>query len=113
VLQYFGTEVCRKQFHDDIWINSLFARVKQGDRVVISDVRFVNELKMIRKNGGKTVLITRGPIPTKQEMIRRKIHQSEWDWIGFDFDHVINNNGTLDDLHHNTTHLIKSLGLDH
>jgi hypothetical protein len=113
VLQYFGTEVCRKQFHDDIWINSLFARVKQGDRVVISDVRFVNELKMIRKNGGKTVLITRGPIPTKQEMIRRKIHQSEWDWIGFDFDHIINNNGTLDDLHHNTTHLIKSLGLDH
>ena len=113
VLQYFGTDVCRKGFHDDIWINSLFARVKADDRVVVSDVRFINELKMIRKNNGKLILITRGGIPTKQEMIRKRIHQSEWDWIGYDFDHVIENNGTIQDLQHKTTHLIKSLGLDH
>jgi hypothetical protein len=26
------------------------------------------------------------------------IHQSEWDWIGSEFNHTIYNNGTLDEL---------------
>ena len=28
----------------------------------------------------------------------RHVHSSEWDWVGYEFDDVINNNGTLEDL---------------
>jgi hypothetical protein len=28
----------------------------------------------------------------------RKIHASEWAWLGNEFDHVIDNNGTIDEL---------------
>jgi hypothetical protein len=28
----------------------------------------------------------------------RTVHESETDWVGWDFDHVIDNTGSLDDL---------------
>ena len=46
VLQYFGTEVMRGQMHDAIWVDSLIARYK-GEKTVISDTRFLNEIKNI------------------------------------------------------------------
>ena len=33
-------------------------------------------------------------------------HQSEWDWLASDFDIVIDNNGTLDDLYAKVDDLI-------
>ena len=49
VLQYWGTEVCRKGFHDDIWIASLENKLRNSkDNVVISDCRFPNEISSIR-----------------------------------------------------------------
>ena len=64
VLQYWGTEVCRKGFHDDIWIAALEARLaRRSDNTVISDVRFPNEVKAIRAQGGKIIWIQRGTIP--------------------------------------------------
>ena len=58
VLQYFGTEVCRGQMLDSIWVDSCMARYN-GQNTVISDTRFVNEIHQIRKNGGKIVLVKR------------------------------------------------------
>ena len=50
VLQYWGTEVCRYGFHDDIWIAALENRLRhRAGHTVISDVRFSNEIKSIRK----------------------------------------------------------------
>jgi hypothetical protein len=54
ILQYWGTEVCRKGFHDDIWIASLENKLRtSSDSVVISDCRFPNEIKAIKEQGGK------------------------------------------------------------
>ena len=56
VLQYWGTEVCRRGFHDDIWIAALESRLaKRTDNTVISDVRFPNEVKAIKAQGGKII----------------------------------------------------------
>lgn len=119
ILQYWGTEVCRNGFHDDIWIASLENKMrKTGDNIVISDVRFPNEIKSIKAAGGKVVRVVRGADPewyqdawnmnqgptnmtwaiSKSRMEQRKIHASETAWIGKGIDLEIDNNGTIDEL---------------
>ena len=64
VLQYWGTEVARKAFHDNIWIHSVEHKLMQSnDDIVISDVRFPNEIKSIKDAGGIVVRTQRGPTP--------------------------------------------------
>jgi hypothetical protein len=115
VLQYWGTEVCRKGFHDDIWIASMENKLRSSqDNIVISDCRFPNEIKSIKNAGGKVIWVKRGELPewynvaldcnngsesAKWELINRKIHASETSWVGTDFDAIIDNNGTIDDLY--------------
>ena len=114
VLQYWGTEVCRRGFHDDIWIASLENKLRNSkDNIVISDCRFPNEIEAIKKANGVIVWVQRGALPEWYDdavsanqgnniginaMKMRKIHASEWAWLGREFDHVIDNNGTIDDL---------------
>jgi hypothetical protein len=115
VLQYWGTEVCRKGFHDDIWIASLENKLRNSrDNIVISDCRFPNEIASIKNAGGQIVWVKRGQLPdwydhaisanqghgvSMNEMKRRKIHASEWAWLGSDFDQVISNDGSIQDLY--------------
>lgn len=120
ILQYWGTEVCRKAFHDDIWIASVEHKLQRSnDDIVISDCRFPNEIKAIKQQGGLVIRVKRGPEPewyrhaealnagprhigwalSKSKMEDYKIHPSETSWIGSDFDHVIDNNGSLGELY--------------
>lgn len=129
ILQYWGTEVCRKGFHDDIWIASLENKMrKTGDNIVISDVRFPNEIKAIHNAGGMVIRVQRGENPewfkdaadmnagdrclnyalAKSRMQRRGIHASETAWVGGAIDHIITNNSTIDDLYNQIQDLIKS-----
>jgi len=112
ILQYFGTEVCRENMLDSIWVDSLVARYR-GENTVISDTRFVNEINTIRKQGGKIVLVKRGEIPSREEMQTSGAHQSEWDWIGCKFDYEINNNGTLQELYTSVDDMLSHLLQDH
>jgi adenylate kinase family enzyme len=112
ILQYFGTEVCRENMLDSIWVDSLVARYR-GENTVISDTRFVNEINTIRKQGGKIVLVKRGEIPSREEMQASGAHQSEWDWIGCKFDYEINNNGTLQELYTSVDDMLSHLLQDH
>ena len=124
VLQYWGTEVCRRGFHDDIWIASLENKLRNSrDNIVVSDCRFPNEIASIRRAGGKIICVQRGTLPewydTAVEANRgnnaainqlnlQKIHASETAWIGTDFDSVLDNNGTIDDLYQQVKMLIVS-----
>ena len=65
---------------------------------MISDTRFINEIKAIRKLGGKIVLVKRNVMPNKEHVIASGAHQSEWDWIGTEYDYVIENTHTLEAL---------------
>ena len=108
MLQYFGTEVMRGQMHDAIWVDSLIARYK-GEKTVVSDTRFQNEIKAIKENKGIIVLVKREPIPTREEMQKQGTHQSEWDWIGAHFDHTIDNTNSLEGLNANVDQFIHRL----
>jgi len=115
ILQYWGTEVCRKAFHDDIWIASLENKLRLSkDNVVISDCRFPNEIQSIRNAGGKIIWVQRGNLPdwyqtaldanaghnyAVQALKMQKIHASETAWVGTDFDAVLDNNHTIDNLY--------------
>lgn len=130
ILQYWGTEVCRKGFHDDIWIASLENKLRTSqDDVVISDCRFPNEIKAIRDQGGVVLRVVRGPEPewydaavavntgpkhaawslSKNRLEKYNIHASETAWVGTDFDAVLDNNGTLDQLYQQVNDLLQDL----
>jgi hypothetical protein len=130
ILQYWGTEVCRKAFHDDIWIASLENKLRNSrDHVVISDCRFPNEISSIKNAGGKIIWVKRGELPdwyqyaiaanqlgsnlALNELKKLKIHASETAWVGTDFDHEIDNNGTIDDLYRQIQSLIIHPEQDH
>ena len=112
VLQYFGTEVMRGQMYDGIWVDSCIGRYK-GQPTVISDTRFVNEVKTIKAHGGKIVCVKRGELPTQKQMQERGAHQSEWDWLDSEFDFVIDNSGTKEELFAKVDDLIVSNKITH
>ena len=124
ILQWWGTEVCRTHFHDDIWIAALQSRLaRRTDHTVISDVRFPNEIKAIKEQGGRIVWIQRGELPwwhdiavkanagnldAQQVLQSHNIHASETSWVGTDFDAVVDNNGSIEALYNQ----IRSLAQD-
>jgi hypothetical protein len=116
-LQLWGTEVCRKGFHDEIWIASVENKIRQSkDNIVISDCRFPNEISSIRNAGGRVIRITRGQNPDWFAVARRnpelmsiqhpEVHASEYSWAATDFDFVIDNNGSIEDLYAQLKNLV-------
>ena len=118
ILQQWGTEVCRRAFHDDIWIASHENKLRNSqDDIVISDCRFPNEIRAIRDQGGVVIRGARGPDPdwfqdavcmnrgpsrnvgwalAQDRMIKLNIHASETAWVGTQFDFVLPSNGSVD-----------------
>ena len=123
VLQYWGTEVCRRSFHDDIWIASLENKLRNSkDNIVISDCRFPNEIKSIKAAGGLIVCVERGILPHWYDIAiqanrgvesaakwlkEENIHASETSWVGTTFDHKFNNNGSIDSLYSQVISLVQ------
>lgn len=122
-LQEIGTEVGRNYFHPDIWLASLQFKILNliangTDKFVIDDCRFQNEVEFVLKMRGKLIIVQRGekpewwqtaydqnsgmPVELKMEQKYRNVHPSEWKWISentYESAVVIDNEGTLDDLH--------------
>jgi hypothetical protein len=129
VLQYWGTDVLRQYFHDNIWIASLENKIrKTQDNIVISDVRFPNEIQAIHNVGGMVIRIKRGPEPewyndavsanqgeqgniswalSRAKLEKLGIHASETAWVGVDIDHVITNDSTIDYLFFQLENVLK------
>lgn len=121
VLQYWGTEVCRNGFHQDIWVASVENKLRVSkDNIVITDCRFINEVEAIKRAGGITCRVERGEKPewyeaavsfnkgewgnmswslSREELRRTGVHASEYSSVGLDYDYYIDNNGTIDNLH--------------
>lgn len=131
VLQQWGTEVCRRSFHDHIWIASMEHKMAQTTHnIVISDCRFPNEIKSIKQQGGIVVWVQRGQLPEwyqcaaqenstpedeqwmledSQQLMHQQyphVHASEWAWINTEFDVVIDNNSSLDLLYKQVNDLV-------
>ena len=128
ILQQWGTEVCRVGFHNDIWVASVENQLRKSKHnIVITDCRFPNEIESIKKSNGIAIRIERGDKPdwyqdalilsqyysssekyqlAKKRLEQRGAHASEYSSIGVDYDYVISNNGTVEDLHNQIESII-------
>ncbi len=109
VLQNFGTDLFRNNFHKDIWVATVEKKIlnmAENKKVVITDCRFPNEIQTIKNLGGKVIHIYRGELPIWFYDFKNgkcepptNLHSSEWSWIqNTEFDYIINNNSTFDNL---------------
>jgi len=115
VLQYWGTEVIRGGYHDDMWIASVENKLRTSkDNIVITDCRFTNEISAIRAQGGKIIWVQRGITPHWYSIAEQAnrgdqkalgwlksegIHASEYSWAGTTFDAIVDNNSSIDSLY--------------
>ena len=127
-LQKLGTDALRDGLHTDVWVNALFADYKPestGYRYlypqwIITDMRFPNELEAVEERDGITIRVVRNPIIVitldgekltldYNEWLEQKQfyenqgwqfteHPSETALDDAEFDYVIENNGTIEDL---------------
>lgn len=86
-----------RQYNSDIWLNCLVEDCNQSkdiDSYIVSDVRFINEFKYLKAAGFEMVRVLRA-----DSAIIDDVSEKEQDAIlNSEFDHVIENNKTLDDL---------------
>jgi len=127
-LQLIGTDALRNHFNEGIWFMTLENRIRKNpdQHVVISDVRFPNEVEFIKSQGGIMVRVDRGPTPVwfetalmankgnslaKEAMTKTysNAHFSEWAWVGSKFDYVVNNDGTLENLHSQVKEIVAKI----
>ena len=115
VLQLFGTDCMRNGFDDGVWVSLLKKTILDNPgNYVVPDVRFENEINMIRDIGGVVWWTKRGDNPEwwskavldtqtgSNFMADEDIHPSEWKWANTNdkFDEIIYNESTLVELRH-------------
>lgn len=101
-MQKLGTDAMRYGLHPDVWVNALMSEYKYTpdglllENWIITDVRFPNEAQAIKDKGGFIVRVNRYPPGVSPKLM--DLHESEVALDDWEFDHVIWNNGTIEDL---------------
>ena len=106
VLQLVGTECMRQGFYDGVWVSLVKKKLVRfpSQNWVLPDTRFPNEINMIHSVGGTIWRVKRGADPDWFEPLRENnivptdVHPSEYEWVRSEFDQVIENEGTFEDL---------------
>lgn len=112
LLQRLGTEVGRNMIDENVWVNVAVNTIKNyrnaGTPVVLTGLRFVNEVQAVRGLvGARTVWVDRPGLGEGTT----SAHASENSISAEDFDQVVVNDGTLDDLYAKADALVESLRL--
>jgi hypothetical protein len=97
LLQTLGTEWGRRMIREDIWLRVAFWRWEQLaaggiSLIVVPDVRFANEARLIRENGGEVWMVHRPGVEPVAA------HESEAGLPLRLIDRLVVNNGTVDQL---------------
>ena len=117
VLQEFGTDCMRHGFDDGIWVSLVKQEIINNpeNKYIVPDVRFANEISIIKDLDGEVWNVRRGDLPewwgtaildnaTDSDLMKSNypnVHQSEWRWIGTNdtFSHIIYNDSDLQSLY--------------
>jgi hypothetical protein len=112
ILQYVGTELFRNQIgnilpetKENIWIKVMEKKVESSkeDKIVITDVRFPNEVEMVKKLGGIVIKVVRPSLSIQEhsEHISEAIDQ-------LDVDFTVINDKTPEDLYNAVIKIIEN-----
>lgn len=106
-LQIIGTDACRKLIDDDIWIKRLKIELdkQKKSNIVISDIRFPNEAKEVKKMGGILIKITNSNI----QLTKSSLHISEQLIEQINYDYHIENNDSIQNYYNNIDKLITKI----
>ena len=118
MMQTLGTEWGRDLIHPDLWVLALRRElethlIRRRLNAVVTDVRFENEASMIRELGG-VIIHVRRPKPKKpwwQQLFSRE-HRSERPPKVRPGDFVVQNIGTVEDLHRAVLEVVQQPLLD-
>jgi len=109
LMQYIGTELFRNQLKnlipelnfDNLWIRKFDDWYsKQTGNIVVADVRFTDEMDVIKKNGGIIIKIDRSLNYTDD-------HSSEQFFQTVCPDYILNNNTSKEDLYSQIDDILK------
>jgi hypothetical protein len=114
VLQIFGTDCVRNNLHNNIWVSIVKKTLIDNPDVnwVIPDIRFPNEVDVIQQLNGSVWWIKRGELPDwyrtaavdneigSNDMLTKysEVHESEYKWINTQFDNIIENDSSIEEL---------------
>ena len=114
VLQLFGTDCVRNNLHNNIWVSIVKKTLIDNPDVnwVIPDIRFPNEVDVIQQLNGSVWWIKRGELPDwyrtaavdneigSNDMLTKysEVHESEYRWINTQFDNIIDNDSSIEEL---------------
>ena len=115
VLQLFGTNCVRNNLHNNIWVSIVKKTLIDNPDVnwVIPDIRFPNEVNVIQQQlNGLVWWIRRGELPDwyrtaavdneigSNDMLTKysEVHESEYKWINTQFDNIIDNDSSIEEL---------------
>lgn len=94
--QWLGSDIYRKQFDTNIWLKNMEMRINKkhvGKDIIVTDVRFDNEAKLIHKLGGQV-----WKIDASKRINNNDNHETEQGISSELLDLVIYNNGTEEEL---------------
>jgi hypothetical protein len=94
LLQTLGTEAMRNGLHENVWVNALYADYT-NQNWIITDMRFPNEFDAVKSRNGITIRVNRDD---QTKAVDVNAHSSENALDNHEFDHVINNTGSMSDL---------------
>ena len=93
VMQYYGTEVMRRYFGQNIWILST---MKTGfNKIIISDQRFLNENEISKQSNAKIIHIIRPEAKSGNHSSESELQKLLDNKM---YNYLIDNNGNLKDL---------------
>jgi hypothetical protein len=109
-LQMIGTDLFRIHFNNDIWIsiveNKIGTMLKNNPNtnIVISDCRFANEFTLIKQFPDSHIIT----ILRENNSTNKIAHSSETEWVNYNFDAILQNDNSIDDLKSNLKSLLSS-----
>ena len=82
VLQYFGSDICRKMY-ENIWFDACIRRIRKDnpELALISDVRFPNEITGVQKEGGIVFGLPRDIVNGKDTHSSEQVDLSLCDYL--------------------------------
>jgi hypothetical protein len=85
VLQYWGSEVFRRQY-ENVWADACIRAIFRSgvELAVITDCRFPNEVSAAQSAGGKVVRLTRVMFPEDTHISETALDKKNYDWSYFD-----------------------------